>query len=111
LVPIVIKNFTSKKYTWHCKARETYYENIELPEKIVLKSIESPPEIAPYLTHSIEEGTNNLKLKYNPLKPLPKQQYQIFLLAEQSKYVINCVVSVSEPDFDDTILIKTKEIN
>ena len=42
---------------------------------------------------------------------MPKEQYKIFLLADKSKYVINCVVNVTEPDFDDTILIKTKEIN
>ncbi len=42
---------------------------------------------------------------------MPKHQHQIFLLTDKFKYVINCIVSVIEPDFDDTIVIKTKEIN
>jgi hypothetical protein len=39
LVPILIKNFTSKKYSWHCKARDVLYESIELPDKLTIKSL------------------------------------------------------------------------
>jgi hypothetical protein len=45
------------------------------------------------------------------LKPLSKQQYQILLITDSSKYVINSTVSVALADYDDTIFIKTKEIN
>jgi len=77
----------------------------------VVKGIESSPEIEPFLTYTTEEGTNTLKLKYNPMKPLLRDQYHIFLITDTSKYVINCMVSVSDPPFDDTISIKTKELN
>ena len=45
------------------------------------------------------------------MKPLRKEQYQVFLLTDTSKYVINCTIQVAAPKFDDTIHIKTKEIN
>jgi len=45
------------------------------------------------------------------MKPVQKQQYQILIIGQKSKYVLNCIISVSEPDFDDSIVIKTKEIN
>jgi hypothetical protein len=45
------------------------------------------------------------------MKPLIRDQYQIFLITDTSKYVINCMISVSDPPFDDTISIKTKELN
>lgn len=108
LVPIVIKNFSNRKHLWTCKARETCYENLQLPPHFQLKSLESSPQISPYLSFSVEEGTNNLKLKYSPLKPLPKQQFTVYLLGEKEKYALNCIISVAQPEFDDTILIKTK---
>ena len=45
------------------------------------------------------------------MKPVRKDQYQIFLLTESSKYVINCTINITVAPFDDTIYIKTKEIN
>jgi hypothetical protein len=44
MVSLVIKNM-GKKINWSCKARETYYDNIELPKDIEVKGIESSPEI------------------------------------------------------------------
>jgi hypothetical protein len=58
----------------------------------------------------LEENTQ-LRLKYTPLKPLPKKQYQILLIGGKSKFMVSCLITVREPDFDDTIIIRTKEIN
>lgn len=101
----------NKKIVWNCNARQICYDIIDLPDNIKVKSIESAPEISPYLTFSSMEETNQLKLKYNPLKPLSKQQYQILLITDSSKYLINCTISVALAEFDDIIFIKTKEIN
>ena len=45
-----------------------------------VKSIESSDQISPFLTTETEEDSDILKLKYVPMKPLRKDQYQIFLL-------------------------------
>lgn len=110
LIPLQIRNL-QKKLNWNCVAREVYYENIELPPEITVKSIEGSPELQPYLSFTSEEGTNNIKLKYCPMKPLPRDQFQILLLTHKSKYLINCTVAVELAPSDDTISIKTKEIN
>ena len=52
-----------------------------------------------------------MKLKYAPLKPVSKDQYQLLLNTDTYKFVINCTISVGMANYDDTIYIKTKEIN
>ena len=45
------------------------------------------------------------------MKPISKQMMTLKLFGEKEQYMIQMLVSVTEADFDDTIVIKTSEPN
>lgn len=109
---LIIKNLEDRKYTWECRARQTIFSPIKLPPGFALREIKTEPELQKYITFSTDDRSENeAKVKFSPLKTIKEKAFNILLVSDKVKFRIVCFVRVLPAPIDDTVIIRTSEVN